>query len=311
MSPSTWFRAVGLCGVLLVLLGLLSWRLAAADVESDSDVDLTLSEGGTEFTNTVGMKFVRIPAAKFMMGAPNDEQSAANNEKPRHQVEITKDFYLGVYEVTQKQYKAVIGSNPSHFSKDGPGKAAVQGMETDDFPVDNVSWNDAQAYLKKLNVLAAEKHTGRLYRLPTEAEWEYACRGGTDVKEPFSLKKPSASLSSKQANFNGNAPYGGAAQGPYLQRTCKVGSYEPNPFGLYDMHGNILEWCEDWYGDTTYSEKDRKDPQGPKQGIYRMLKGGSWNYDAQYCRSAYRNYSSVDYRSTISGFRVACVVRRE
>src|SRR5262249_58859229 len=245
MSPTTRFRALACaCGVLVALTSLLSWPLSAADVEAESDVDLTLSEGGSGFTNSVGMKLVRIKAGKFMMGAPNDEKQSVHIEKPRHQVEITKDYYLGVHEVTQKQYKAVMGTTPSDFSKDGKNAPSVKGMDTDDFPVENVSWLDAQEFLTKLNALAAEKGAGRKSRLPTEAEWEYGCRGGADVKEPFSFEKPSASASSTQANFNGNNPYGNGAKGPSLNRPCKVGSYKANAFGLYDMHGNILEWCQ-------------------------------------------------------------------
>jgi formylglycine-generating enzyme required for sulfatase activity len=213
--------------------------------------------------------------------------------------------------VTQKQYKAVMDKNPSYFCKDGQGSGTVANLNTDDFPVENVSWDDAQEFIKKLNALAAEKNLGRKYRLPTEAEWEYGCRAGADVKEPFTFKKPSDSASSKQANFNGNSPFGGAERGPTLNRPCKVGSYEPNPFGLYDMHGNILEWCEDWFGETTFSEKDRKDPKGPNNGQYRMLKGGAFNYDALYCRSGYRNYTSPNQRANSFGFRVACVVRQD
>jgi formylglycine-generating enzyme required for sulfatase activity len=311
MSSANWSRAMSLCGLLLVLPGLLSWPLAAADAEPDPDVDLTLSGGGGGFTNSVGMKLVRISGGKFMMGAPDDEPHAVANERPRHQVEITRDFYLGTHEVTQKVYAQLMDKNPSYFSKDGAGNGIVQNVNTDAFPVESVSWLDAQAFIKKLNALPAEKKARRTYRLPTEAEWEYACRTGADVKEAFTLKKPSASLSSAQANFDGNQPFGGGVKGPNLQRPCKVGSYEANPFGLYDMHGNILEWCEDWYGERTYSDKDRWDPKGPNNGQYRMLKGGSFAYSGLYCRTAYRNYAGPDYVANFIGFRVACVVRQD
>jgi formylglycine-generating enzyme required for sulfatase activity len=310
MSPSTPFRVAGACALLVALAGLLSWRTPAADVEVASDVDLTLSEGGKDFTNSVGMKLVRIPKGKFWMGSPNNETSSVNNEHPRHQVELTKDFFIGVYEVTQKQYKAVMGKNPSYFSKEGPGAAQVKGMDTDDFPVEQTTWDDAQAFMKKINELSAERSAGRKYRLPTEAEWEYCCRAGADVKEAFTFEKPSASASSTQANFNGNLPYGGGARGPQLGRTCKVGSYKANPFGLYDMHGNVIEWVEDWYGEV-YGEKDRKDPKGPKTGQYKILRSGGWQYDSQFCRSAYRNYSTPQYRSSDCGFRVVCTVRQD
>jgi formylglycine-generating enzyme required for sulfatase activity len=310
MLRSTRWRLVGACG-LLILSGLLCCRGTAADVEPGSDVDLTVGDGAKQLTNSIGMKLARIPKGKFWMGAQDNELGAQPNEKPRHQVEISRDFYVGVYEVTQKQWKQVMGNNPSYFSKEGAGRNLVQGMDTDDFPVDQVSWNDAQKFLEKLNSLSAEKGAGRKYRLPTEAEWEYACRAGPDVKDPFTFAKPSKSASSKQANFNGNSPYGGGERGASMGRTCKVGSYKANPFGLYDMHGNCIEWCEDWLLETVYREKDRKDPTGPKTGQYKILRSGGYNYDATYCRSSYRNYTTPDYRNSDSGFRVACVLRRD
>src|SRR5262245_32298268 len=146
MRSSTWLRATCLCGSLLLVCGLLSWRVPAADVEPDSDVDLTLGDAGGDFTNSVRMKFRGDKAGKFMMGATDDEPQG-NSEKPRHQVTLTKDFYVGVYEVTQKQYKKVMGTNPSFFCKDGQGANQVQGIDTDHFPVDNVTWNEDQEFI--------------------------------------------------------------------------------------------------------------------------------------------------------------------
>jgi formylglycine-generating enzyme required for sulfatase activity len=174
-------------------------------------------------------------------------------EGPQHEVEITRGFYLGKYEVTQGEYAPFMAKNPSWFKPDGQGKAAVQGLDTRRFPVEQVSWKEATDFCRALT--KSERNAGRLpeneeYRLPTEAEWEYACRGRTDkFYEAFHYGN---SLSSKQANFNGEYPYGGAAKDVYLKRTEKVGSYEPNGFGLYDMHGNVWEWCEDYYGEKTY-----------------------------------------------------------
>jgi len=309
MSPKTWLCLAGASAFVLTLAASLSW-VTAADSEPEA-VDLTLSRGGNEFTNSIDVKLVRIPRGKFWMGAVLNESGAQPNEFPRHQVTITKDFYLGVYEVTQKQYQKVTGKNPSAFSKTGAMANLVANMDTSDFPVENVSWDDAQEFCKKLNALTAEKGAGRTYRLPTEAEWEYACRGGADVREPFTFERPSKSASSKQANFNGTLPFGGGEQGPQLLRTCKVGSFKANPFGLYDMHGNVVEWCQDWFGEATYRDKDRSDPTGPTTGQYRLLKGGTYNYDAQFCRSAYRNYTSPNSRDASFGFRVACSLRQD
>jgi formylglycine-generating enzyme required for sulfatase activity len=281
-------------------------------------------------TNSIGMKFVYIPPGKFKMGSTEAEQKEVLKllekwEAPgillgekEHEVQITKGFYLGVYEVTQKQYREVMKHNPSYFSRDGEkgdiagkyysdpagGKKAVEGLDTDDFPVDNISWDDAQAFIKKLNALEKEKEKKRKYRLPSEAEWEYACRGGAAVKTTFHFGN---SLSSTQANFNGWYPFGGAEKGKYLARTCKVGSYKPNGFGLYDMHGNVWEWCSDWYDEKYYSRSPAKDPENTKVGPYRSIRGGSWEYGGRHCRSAYRGMLGPSERIFYNGFRVALV----
>jgi formylglycine-generating enzyme required for sulfatase activity len=276
-----------------------------------------------EITNSIGMKLVRIPAGKFLMGstrtqqdkaiadyekaagekADNDVISHIRCEGPRHEVEITKPFYLGICEVTQKQYRQIMGNNPSWFSSEGGGKDEVEGLNTDDFPVEHVSWDDAQTFLRKLSALPEERKKGRDYRLPTEAEWEYACRGGRSDKT-FHYGN---SLSSKQANFNGrDYPYGGAARGPYLGRTRKVGSYRPNAFGLYDMHGNVWEWCQDCFDAKYYLDSPKKDPKGPSTRKYRVLRGGAWNNHPHWCRSAYRGVFVPGHRYSRLGFRVVC-----
>jgi formylglycine-generating enzyme required for sulfatase activity len=250
------------------------------------------------------MRFVLIPSGTFLMGSPHSERGRWSNEE-QHEVEISRPFYLGVYEVTQKQYQTIMGSNPSYFSKEAGGKASVAGMNTDDFPVERVSWDDAQAFLKKLSELPAEKKARRVYRLPTEAEWEYACRGGASSYQVFHTGN---SLTSTQANFDGNNyGYGGADKGPYLKRTCKVGSYRPNAFGLYDMHGNVWEWCSDWKDEDYYRKSPRRDPAGPAKGLYRVLRGGGWSYGDYTCRSAHRT-GSMPVRGSSYGFRAALVL---
>jgi formylglycine-generating enzyme required for sulfatase activity len=254
-----------------------------------------------QITNSIGMKLVRIPAGKFLMGSPTTE-AGRNSDEPQHEVEITKDFWLGAYEVTQKQFEAVMRKNPSWFSAAGKGKEQVKGMSTGDFPVENLSWDDALGFFRKLSALPAEKKAGRLYRLPTEAEWEYACRAGTKTVFHFG-----ASLSSTQANFEGNFPYGGAPKGPSLNRTCKVGSYKPNAYGLYDMHGNVDEWCIDWYASDYYSKSPRRDPSGPDAGTARVVRGGAWRSHGVSCRSAIRGERVPAYRGHDVGFRVVMV----
>jgi formylglycine-generating enzyme required for sulfatase activity len=266
-------------------------------------------------TNSIGMKLALIPAGKFLMGSPAKE-AERDEEELQHEVAITRSFYLGVYEVTQQQYEKLMGKareggkyNPwnrgAHFDANNGGGP--------DHPMEQVTWKQAVEYCKRLSALPEEKKAQRIYRLPTEAEWEYACRAGTKTAFHYGNL-----LSAEQANFNGNAPYGGAAKGAYLQKTAKVGSYPPNAFGLYDMHGNVAEWCSDWYDEKYYSKSPKEDPPGPLQGVlptsyhnefFRVVRGGCWLDEARGCRSAYRfRYQPTEpYR--LVGFRVVCEVK--
>lgn len=250
--------------------------------------------------NSIGMKLMPIPAGEFLMGAADDEKEASEDEKPRHRVRITRPFYLGAFEVTQEEYERVMGKNPSFFAASGYGRDRVKGLDTRRFPAEQVRWVDAVEFCRKLTNLPAEKKAGRVYRLPTEAEWEYACRAGTTT--PFHFGK---SLSARQANFNGQHPYGGAEKGPFLVRTTKVGSYPPNAFGLYDMHGNVWEWCADWYGRGYYRNSPVDDPKGPKSGSMRVIRGGEWYGDGRDCRSAFRYADEPTGVFYVMGLRVA------
>jgi formylglycine-generating enzyme required for sulfatase activity len=244
-----------------------------------------------EVTNALGMKLMLVPAGKFLMGSPKDEIGRRDDET-QHEVEITRPFYVGATEVTQAQYrkllKAEMDHNPPFFS---PGNSWVQEkfgkIDTDDFPVENVSWAEAVEFCKRLTAL--EKDSGRVYRLPTEAEWEYACRGGSKEYQTFHFGD---SLSSDKANVDGERPYGRAWKEPNLGRTCKVGSYRPNAFGLHDMHGNAWEWCSDWYAADYYANSPKQDPQGPASSPVdrRVVRGGSFQFHALNARSAARYY---------------------
>jgi formylglycine-generating enzyme required for sulfatase activity len=245
-------------------------------------------------TNAVGIKLALIPAGTFLMGSPEEEPGHRVNEGPQHEVAVTSPFYAGIHLVTQEQYERVMGRSPAHFSRAGGGGP--------DHPVDNVSWDDAVAFCRKLSELPAEKQAGRAYRLPTEAEWEYACRAGTDT--PFCY---GASLSAVQANFDGGFPYGGD-KGRSPQKTTRVGTYPANHFGLYDVHGNIWEWCADWYNDAYYRHSPRRDPQGPPTGQFRVVRGGCWRNHAATCRAAYRNGLVPHNRDMFTGFRVVAAV---
>lgn len=221
------------------------------------------------FTNSLGMKFVWIPPSSFIMGSPKEEGQREKDEAP-HKVTLTKGFYMGVYTVTQDEWKEVMGNNPSLFEGEK------------NLPVEGVSWDDCQELIEKLR-----KRDNKPYRLPTEAEWEYACRAGTTT--PFHFGE---TISTDQANYNGIYTYGTGKKGENRQKTMPVGSFRPNDFGLYDMHGNLWQWCQDWYGD--YPQKNVGDPQGPKKGEERVVRGGAWSYNPINCRSACRySFESV------------------
>jgi formylglycine-generating enzyme required for sulfatase activity len=255
----------------------------------------------------VDMEFVLLNAKgndEFLMGAPIDEEGADNDEKPQHWVRFTKPFYLAKYIVTQEQYERLMGRNPSHFSATGGGKEKVAALDKRRFPVETVSWEEAVDFCRRLSKLPEEKRCGRVYRLPTEAEWEYACRAGASSSTPFPF---STTLSSTQANFNGNFPYGGPSKGSYLERTTAVGSYPANAWGLYDMHGNVWQWCSDRFGADYYTKSPREDPVGPSEDADRVARGGSWFSGGRNCRSASRNRFEPATRSNSLGFRVALI----
>jgi uncharacterized protein (TIGR02996 family) len=255
-----------------------------------------------EVVNSIGMRLALIPPGRFRMGSPAGEMERFRTEEA-HEVEITRAFYLGVFAVTQGQWLRVMGTNPSCFCATGRGGEKVKGLDTGDFPVEQVSWEEAQAFLAKLTALPAEKEAGWSYRLPSEAEWEYACRGGASSSTPFCFGE---SLASAQANFNGEYPYGGAEEGPNLGRTCPAGSYRRNAWGLFDLHGNIREWCSDWY-DENYGKSPAQDPLGPSNGSFRVVRGGSWGNVGLNCRAAVRIRFAPSHRGDLLGFRVAAV----
>jgi len=234
-------------------------------------------------TNSIGMKFVLIPAGTFTMGSPWGEPMR-NPDERQHIVTITKSFYLQTTEVTQGQWKRVMGNNPSHFQDCG-----------DACPVEMVSWNDAKEFLQKLN----QREATNRYRLPSEAEWEYACRAGSNT--PYNTGK---CITADQANFNGKKPMPNCRTGEYRKKTVPVGIFSPNQWGLYDMHGNVWEWCREWYG-KRYPKGEVVDPMGPSQTAISSLRGGSWFSGARIIRSAYRRWEIPDFRSHTIGFRVA------
>ena len=233
-------------------------------------LNATLTKGGGN-ANIGGFDMVYVKGGSFAMGATAEQGSdAQSDEKPTHSVTVS-DFYIGKYEVTQAQWEAIMGTNPSNW-------------KGDNLPVENVSWNDIQKFIKKLNA-----QTGKKFRLPTEAEWEYAARGGNQSK---GYKYSGSNNISEVAWYDGNS----------RSKTHPVGQKAPNELGIYDMSGNVWEWCQDWYG--SYSSSSQANPTGPSSGSIRVLRGGSWYNGARNCRVSSRCYSRPDYRYDHYGFRL-------
>jgi formylglycine-generating enzyme required for sulfatase activity len=255
-------------------------------VNSIGDI-IIRSEGKAEVMtedigNGVSLEMVKIPGGIFLMGSPQTEAERRDREGPQHYVNVP-EFFMGKYTVTQAQWQAVMGNNPSYFK----GKNR---------PVERVSWNDATEFCQKLS-----KKTGRDYRLPSEAEWEYACRGGTTT--PFYFGE---AITPELVNYDGTYTYGNGPKGKYRQETIDVGNFPPNSFGLYDMHGNVWEWCQD----VCHDNYDGAPVDGSAwvnggNSSSRVLRGGSWFNNPRRCRSAFRLYfNSVEADDSYFGFRL-------
>ncbi|MCX7048188.1 MAG: formylglycine-generating enzyme family protein [Candidatus Sumerlaeota bacterium] len=270
-------------------------------------------------TNSIGMKFALIPPGEFDMGTSSTEiqwaleagrQSNPPVEKfypdriiteaPQHRVKISKPFYLGLYEATQDEYQQVMGANPSSFASTGKGADAgkVAGKDTRRHPVEMVSWEDAQQFTVKLSAMPAETQAQRRYRLPTEAEWEYACRAGTATR--WTSGNDTAGLLA-YAWFKENSG----------RMTHPVGEKLPNAWALYDMHGNVWEWCSDHHSVDYYKLTPLADPHGPLESPYRVVRGGGFERHALGCRSAYRGIGGAapwPIRGNLFGFRAVCEI---
>ncbi|MDR3182389.1 MAG: formylglycine-generating enzyme family protein [Planctomycetaceae bacterium] len=257
--------------------------------------------------------FCWCPPGKFLMGSSVDEKKQAVDAIPKHlyddlqlafrltiasetqhEVTITRGFYLLNTEVTQSMWKSVTGKNPSKFLGEN-------------LPVENVSWDTCDAFINKLNELsavsAARVNKSWRFALPTESQWEYACRAGTNTSYSFGEV-----LNGDKANCDGNNPYGTDVKGPFAGQTTPAGSYPPNAWGLYDMHGNVWEWCSDWFSPSP--SEHQTDPQGPENSYSKIIRGGSWDYLALRCRSAYRNNYIPAYKQNTIGLRIALIENR-
>jgi formylglycine-generating enzyme required for sulfatase activity len=282
----------------------IGWALtlvAAAGLAARDEFDGT--RAGEEKT-IAGVRLCWCPPGKFTMGSPPDELERRPDEA-QVEVTLTRGFWTGKYEITQGDWKRVAGKLPGQLTAELP--------EGDDYPVGNVNFAEAEAFCRKLTEMAlrsGELPGGWEFRLPTEAQWEYACRAGTTTATAFGN-----TLSSKQANFKGK-PYNGAEPGPSLGKAVRVGSYPPNPWGLHDMHGNTFEWCRDWYHarlpggvDPDLHDARSTAQQNRTGGASRVRRGGAWTDDGWPCRSAFRLRFEPERRYDHIGFRVVAVRR--
>ncbi len=315
MSRQTWFH-------LLLLYGLLAGLAFVTTGGSEARAPRRMAIPAT-ITNSIGMELAEIPSGKFKIGSPESDSAYRFDDEEQRELTIKKTFWMGVHEVTQGQFKEVLGYNPSFFSKNGTGKRDVVysffcqpaggedkvPADTSNFPVENVTYAEAIEFCKKLTARTGER--GRIYRLPRDAEWEYACRSRAAAYQVFHFGN---TLSSRQANFDPREPLYPGAKAPFLQRTCKVGSYAKNRFGLYDMHGNVREWCSGYDGYTSKiqpgASKEEIDSLPPTDPV-KIVRGGSWRDKDFECRSAYRGSSVRIGRANDLGFRVVFVPSRK
>jgi len=286
--------------------------------ESLRNIFLTLKKD-----KTTGREFVIIEAAEFMMGSPRNERNRRIDET-EHKVRIVRPFLMAAHEVTQEDFEKRMKFNPSSFSLKGVDKDKIGGQDTDRFPVENVTWFDAIEYCIRLSKEAKYEpyykltdvkltgdsitsatvtlNGGNGYRLPTEAEWEYACRAGTTKPFHFGFENTGREANTRPGPAIG---YGSEPSWKALGRTAKVGSYKPNDWGLYDMCGNAAEWCWDWYEKDYDLDGPVNDKGGPAKGIHRTLRGGSWLLSEGSCRSASRGFMMPDDKKNYTGFRIA------
>lgn len=247
-----------------------------------------------QLTNSIGIDFIQVPAGDYSMGSPDSDANGKDNERPYHRVRITKSFFLAKFPVTQMQYLTVIGHNPSWFSTTGNGKYNVGTNDTTMFPVEMVSWQDAELFCRRLGQLAEERLASRTYRLPSEAEWEYACRAGTATRYYFGDDPVECS---RYAWSKVNS-----SQGPQ-----PVGKKHPNAMGFYDMLGNISEWCIDPYDADYYRHSPIDDPLALEECSYRVSRGGDWYHDTSACRCATRLPLAATQRNRMTGFRLVYI----
>jgi formylglycine-generating enzyme required for sulfatase activity len=274
-----WRRPVVLVAGALMVVAIVAvgWHVFGPGVPSESPATRPVEpERPPAVVNSIGMSLVRVPAGVFQMG-----DALIPDARPPHPVKIGQPFLIGATEVTQRQYREMTGVNPSNFAGD-------------DLPVEQVTWEEATAFCEKLSRREAERSAGRVYRLPTEAEWEYACRAGTETPFAFGMNLSATAANTGESGFRATMPV--------------KELFPPNPAGLFNVHGNVWEWCSDWYQSSYYATGKSIDPPGPRDGTKRVARGGSWQSDPGECRSAFRGKFAPNTRSPAIGFRVVCTV---
>ena len=259
--------------MLMLAATCVSFTACGGDDDDEKGDDTPKFQNQTITVDGVSFKMIAVEGGTFQMGSPESDAEADDDEKPQHEVTLS-NYYIGETEVTQELWEAVMGSNPSKF----------KGSK---LPVEQVSWDYCQAFINKLN-----EKTGKTFRLPTEAEWEYAARGG----------KKSKGYTYSGSNTLDDVAWYSDNSG---KTTHEVGTKQANELGIYDMSGNVWEWCQDWYGETYYENSPSTDPLGPDSDSYRVLRGGSWWDDARDCRVANRGRNLPSYRYSLIGFRLA------
>ena len=282
----------GVSRLVVVAWGLLA-LLAPGAQAAGRDADASDAPGRQFRDCPICPEMVEVPAGEFLMGSPEHERGRGKDEGPQHRVEIHNPFAVGKFEATFAQWDACVSEGGCTH------KPSDEGWGRGRRPVINVSWNDAKQFVAWLS-----KKSGKPYRLLTEAEWEYAARAttGADASQPFAT---GATINYKQANYDANFTYGGGRMGVYRQKTLDVGSLPKNAFGLYDMHGNVWEWVEDCYRDSyVRAPADGSAVTSPGCTLH-ILRGGAWNYQPQYLRSAYRYATPTEVRMENAGLRVA------
>ncbi len=275
-----------------------TFRFKTIEVDTEGQIVAEKSMGASYFDEpylrpqlrkVLPLRMVQIPAGEFMMGSPPTEAQRQEQEGPQRLIQVPS-FYMGAFAITQRQYEAVVGENPSYFTDD-------QGKDGANLPVEQVTWQDADAFCKQLSEL-----TGRTYRLPSEAEWEYACRAGTTTSYCFGEK-----VTTEIANFFADFSFTENYEENYRNTPVATDSFWPNGFGLYNMHGNVFEWCADDYHESYQgAPSDAKQWMSGNAQASKVMRGGSWFNDTPYCRSASRDKNSQTGRSNSFGFRVVC-----